>query len=170
MRAIDCVVRLAEGAGATLVAVSFVSAPSNGARLEHIQQSKDFLEAVQYKMDRLQVPVERYEVFTTDVLQSMTTLTHERRCEGIVLVTGGEHSHLLRDEEVKHLLIKPPAALVLMRLSPPTGLTASPRLVDSFLSWWRGLWGWQDATQVQGEEAASVEESLWIRTEHRHLV
>jgi hypothetical protein len=79
--AIECVVRLAESAGATLVAVSLISNPSKGARLEHIQQSKDFLEVVQHKTARYQVPVERYEVFTTDVLQSLTTLVHERRVE-----------------------------------------------------------------------------------------
>ena len=67
MRAIDYLVSLAENNGATLIPVSLVSVPkdsrSGGARLEHIQQSKDFLEAVKYKSARLQVPVERYEVF-----------------------------------------------------------------------------------------------------------
>src|SRR5258706_12417708 len=150
MRAIACVLCLAESAGATLVAVSLISAPPKGARLEHIQQSKDFLEATQHQAARFQVPVERYEVFTVDALQSLTTLVHEKRCEGIVLVTGGEHSRLLRDEEVKHLLIKSPAALVLVRLSPPAaGLTSSPHPAARVLSWWRGLWGRQDATQVR---------------------
>jgi len=46
MRAIDYAVSLAGSAGATLVPVSLISAPAKGARLEHIQQSKDFLEAV----------------------------------------------------------------------------------------------------------------------------
>ncbi|MGH2494686.1 MAG: hypothetical protein ACRDIV_08265 [Ktedonobacteraceae bacterium] len=169
MRAIDYAVRLAESAGATLVPVSLVSAPPKGARLEHIQQSKDFLEAVQNKAERFQVPTERYEAFTADVLQSIATLVHDTCCNGIILVTGGEYTHLLRDEEVKRLLIKPPTALVLMRLSPPAGLTSSPHLAARFLSWWRGLWGRQDAIQVQDEEASSLEEPLWIRTEQRHL-
>src|SRR5258708_39195830 len=117
MRAIEYAVRLAESAGATLVPVSLISAPPKGARLEHIQQSKDFLEAVQHKAERFQVPVERYEVFTADVIQSLTTLVHERRCEGSVLVTGGEHNRLLGGGEGRHLLIQPPAppgALVLL--------------------------------------------------------
>jgi hypothetical protein len=142
MRAIECVVRLAESAGATLVAVSLISNPLEGARLEHIQQSKDFLEAVQQKTARYQVPVERYEVFTMDVLQSLTTLVHERRCEGIVLVTGGEHGCFLQEEDVKHLLTKAPTALVLMRLPQHTGFSVSQRYVARFLSWWRGFWGW----------------------------
>jgi hypothetical protein len=49
MRAIDYLVSLAENNGATLIPVSLISVPnhsrSGGARLEHIQQSKDFLEA-----------------------------------------------------------------------------------------------------------------------------
>ena len=167
--AIECVVRMAESAGARLVAVSLISNPTKGARLEHIQQSKDFLEAVQQKTARYQVPVERYEVFTRDVLQSLTTLVYERRCEGIVLVAGGERGCFLWDEEVKHLLTKAPAALVLVRLSPPTSLSASQRLVARCLSWWRGLWGWQDASEAQDGETTSLEEPLWIRTERRHV-
>src|SRR5258708_26769003 len=119
--AIEYAVRLAESAGATLVPVSLISAPPKGARLEHIQQSKDFLEAVQHKAERFQVPVERYEVFTADVIQSLTTLVHERRCEGSVLVTGGEDSRFMRDREVKHLLIKPPSPPRVIRLSAPHG-------------------------------------------------
>jgi hypothetical protein len=164
MRAIEYAVRLAESAGATLVLVSLISAPPKGARLEHIQQSKDFLEAVQHKAERFQVPVERYEVFTADVIQSLTTLVHERRCEGIVLVTGGEHSRFLRDEEVKHLLIKPPAALVLIRLSAPIGLAPAPSLRARFFSWWRGRLRQRDGS-FQPQGAPEVEEPLWIRTE-----
>ena len=164
MRAIEYAVRLAESAGATLVPVSLISAPPKGARLEHIQQSKDFLEAVQHKAERFQVPVERYEVFTADVIQSLTTLVHERRCEGIVLVTGGEHSRLLRDEEVKHLLIKPPAALVLIRLSAPIGLAPAPSLRARFFSWWRERLRQRDGS-FQPQGAPEVEEPLWIRME-----
>ena len=165
--AIEYAVRLAESAGATLVPVSLISAPPKGARLEHIQQSKDFLEAVQHKAERFQVPVERYEVLTADVIQSLTTLVHERRCEGIVLVTGGEHSRLLRDEEVKHLLIKPPAALVLIRLSAPIGLAPAPGLQARIFSWWRGRLRQRDCS-FQPQGVPDVEEPLWIRTEeHR---
>jgi CheY-like chemotaxis protein len=166
MRAIECVVHMAESAGATLVAVSLISAPPKGARLEHIQQSQDFLEAVRHKAERFEVPLERYEAFTADVQQSLTTLVYERRCDGIVLVTGGEHSRLLRVEEVKHLLIQPPAALVLMRLSAPEGMTPALSLSARFFAWWRGLLGRQDAAgQAREKEAPTVEEPLWIRTE-----
>lgn len=168
MHAIDYAVRLAESAGATLVPVSLISAPPSGARLEPIEQSKDFLEAVKYKAARFQVPVERYEVFTTDVQQSLTTLVRERHCDRIVLVTSSEHSCLLQDEEVKPLLINPPAVLVLIRLTAPRGMAAAPSLPARFFSWWRGLWGQRDGI-VPAQDAPVVEEPLWIRTEQHHL-
>src|SRR3974390_2535899 len=103
MRAIDYLVSLAENNGATLVPVSLISVPnysrSGGARLEHIQQAKDFLEAVKYKSARLQVPVERYEVFTSDVIRSITTLVHDLHCDGIVMVAVENKEVLLRANE-----------------------------------------------------------------------
>ncbi len=110
MAAIDSVVHLAQSGGISLVAVSLVSVPDRpggrGARLEHIQQSKDFLEAVQFKAARLEVPVERYEVFTGDVLQSIALLVQDLRCDGIVLVSQRAGDVLLRPREFKRLLLE----------------------------------------------------------------
>ena len=171
MCAIDYTVRLAESAGATLVPVSFVSAPpEGGARLEHIQQSKDFLEAVQNKADVYRVPLERYEVFTADVLQSMRTLVHEMRCDGIILVTSGERTCLMQTEEMKRLLIKPPAALVVIRLPEHTGMRfpLAARARTGFFSWLRRREEQQEAA-LQAQSAPLLEEPLWIRTEQHHI-
>src|SRR5205807_6572968 len=89
---------------------------SGGARLEHIQQSKDFLEAVKYKAARFQVPVERYEVFTSDAIQSITMLIHDLHCDGIVMVAIEQKEVFLLNHELKQLLMEPPASLVLIRL------------------------------------------------------
>ncbi|BCL83696.1 hypothetical protein ccbrp13_61610 [Ktedonobacteria bacterium brp13] len=108
------------------------------------------MEDLRHHAERFQVPVERYE--------------------GIVLVIGEEHSLLLRNEEVKRLLIKPPAALVLMRLSTPEGMTSAASLSVRFFAWWHGLCGWWGATgQLWEKKVPIVEEPLWIRTE-RHQV
>ncbi|HEU0003361.1 MAG TPA: hypothetical protein VFQ36_20815 [Ktedonobacteraceae bacterium] len=133
MLAIDYVVRLAGSTGAMLIPVSLVCAPPEGARLEHIQQSKDFLEAVQHKAARYGVAVERFEVFTPNVLQSIRTLVYEMCCDGIVLLTSGEQTRLMQDEEIKQLLVEPPTALVLIRLP---GYSISPPDSRWLLSRW----------------------------------
>ncbi len=140
MRAIDAAISLAQSAGATLVPVSLVSASPGGARLEHIQQSKDFLKVVQNKAERHQVPLELYEVFTADVLPSLAILVYDTRCDGIVLVTDGNHTRLMQDEEMKHLLIASPAALIMIRLPAHSGFTPPVHPGTRFLSWLRSLW------------------------------
>ena len=144
MQAIDYLVSLAENNGATLIPVSLVSVPddsrSRGARLEHIQQSKDFLEAVKYKSARLQVPVERYEVFTSDVIQSITTLVHDLHCDGIVMVAVEHKEVLLRAHELKQLLVEPPVSLVLIRLAAHSQEARAFYLGAALLSWLHRVW------------------------------
>ena len=143
MQAIDYLVSLAENNGATLIPVSLVSLPddarSRGARLEHIQQSKDFLEAVKYKAARLQVPIERYEVFTGDVIQSITKLVQDLHCDGIVMVAIEKKEVLLRTQELKYLLTELPASLVLIRLPAHPQEARALQLGASFLSRLRRL-------------------------------
>jgi hypothetical protein len=106
MDAIEAVVLLAASHQATLVSLSLISVPQvrgKGARLEHIQQSKDFLEAVQHKALRHQVPLERFEVFTGNVVQSMLVLVDQLRCDGILLVLHGQSGSLLSAEAIGQL-------------------------------------------------------------------
>src|SRR5690348_14381274 len=149
MQAIDNVVSLAKSTGATLVAVSLISASSKagsrGPSLEHIQQSKDFLEAVRWKAARYEVQEERYEVFTADVMQSIASLAHEMRCDAIVLVTSSKREALLQAHEVKSLLTRPPASLVLIRLVANHGQTPTPHLVARLLLLLRRIWGQHSA-------------------------
>src|SRR5947199_264086 len=79
-------VLLAKGRNATLVPLALVSVPDTRrpgeARLEHIQQAKDFLEAVQYKAAKHDVSIERFEVFTSDAVQSADVLVQQLGCDG----------------------------------------------------------------------------------------
>jgi nucleotide-binding universal stress UspA family protein len=144
MQAIDYLVSLAENNGATLIPVSLVSVPddsrSRGARLEYIQQSKDFLEAVKYKAARFQVPLERYEVFTSDVIQSITMLVHDLHCDAIVMVAIEHKEVLLRAHELKQLLVEPPASLVLIRLPAHPQEARAFYLGAGLLSWLHRVW------------------------------
>lgn len=136
---IEAALCLAEGGGATLVAVSFVSTPgerrSQAVRLELIQQSKDFLEACHYKALRLSLSIECYEVYTCDVLESIATQCHDLACEGLVLASRGRETLLLRTSEMQQLLLKPPCALVFLRF--PQRITPSSR---SGLRMWLFSW------------------------------
>ena len=166
MRALGYLVSLAENNRATLIPVSLVSIPegsrSGGARLEHIQQSKDFLEAVKYKAARLQVSVERYEVFTSDVMQSITTLVHELHCDGIVMVAIEKKEVLLRAHELKQLLVEPPASLVLIRLPTRTQKVGALYQGARFLSWLRRHWRFRVSVNPK-EKTREVESVSQIR-------
>jgi hypothetical protein len=168
MRAIDNVASLAKSTGSTLVAVSLISAPSKarpgGARLEHIQQSKDFLESVKWKATRYEVQVERHEVFTPDVMQSIATLSREMRCVAIVLVSSSEREALLQAHEVKCLLTRPPASLVLIRLPANRGQTPTRHVLARFFAFLRRIWWQQDASQSV-PDALAMEEPLGIKME-----
>ena len=96
MCAIEQALLLAKGRQATLVPLALIHVPeerrAKGARLEHVQQSKDFLEAVKHKAARYAVPIERFEVITSDVVQSINTIAGDRECEGILLFAIGRAS------------------------------------------------------------------------------
>ena len=118
--AIDSALRLAKGRNAILVPLALIHAPqagrSKGARLEHIQQSKDFLEAVKHKATRYGVPIERLEVFTNDVAESIRVIASEMECEGILLFVGGKNGILLSPREIKHLMEHFTCKLYVLRL------------------------------------------------------
>jgi hypothetical protein len=165
MCAVDYMVRLAESHGVTLVPVSLVSVShephSQGARLEHIQQSKDFLEAVKFKAARQQVLVERYEVFTSDVIQSITALVRDLYCDSILLAIIETKESLLHAHELKRLLMYPPAPLVIIRLPAHQQRIGAPHLGDRFLSLLRRFWMRHDSVSPE-QIAPGVEESSTV--------
>jgi glycerol-3-phosphate O-acyltransferase len=171
MRTIEYVVHLAASSGATLVAASLISVPdkppNKGARLEDIQQSKDFLEAVQWKAARYQTQTERYEIFTADVFQSIALLVHDLHCDSIVLATDEEKAFLMGAHEIAHLLVQPPASLVLIRF-PAKKAHTTPQGAG-FDSWMRRLQRWKQRNNArQASDGAEAEEPLWVRTEEYH--
>ena len=105
MDVLEHAVLLAKSRRATLVPLALVSIPrSGGVRLEHVQQSKDFLEAVQHISARYDVPVERFEVFTGDVVESINLVADEMQCEAILVFVCDGDGILLQTSEIKHLM------------------------------------------------------------------
>lgn len=137
MDTIEAAVLLAASHHATLVPLSLILAPQTrrkGVRLEHVQQSKDFLEAVQHKALRHDVPLERFEVFTSDVLQSIAVLVHQLSCDGVVLVLRGRNGSLLHAEVIEQLLAMRACPLYLLYLSSGESTWVS-RLRERFSRW-----------------------------------
>ena len=172
MQALDSVIGLAESSEAMLVALSLVTVPHTprtpSPRLEHIQQSIDFLEAVKWKAARLRVPVERYEVITPDVIASIATLVHDLNCDSMILVSSGKCDVLLRAHELKRLLTEPPASVVLLRLpTPPERLPLFARFPAWLRRFLEQLPGQQGEVRPVQEEPAA-EHLLAIRTPEPH--
>jgi hypothetical protein len=140
MDTIEAAVLLAASHRATLVPLTLIlalQARGKGARLEHIQQSKDFLEAVQQKASRHHVPLERFEVFTGDVVKSLLMLADQLGCDGILLALRGRNGSLLATGTIEQLMAMPSCPLYLMYL-PSRELSWIGRLRERFSHWLPG--------------------------------
>lgn len=140
MCALEQAIRFAKACDATLVPLALIRIPQErqrkGVRLEHIQQSKDFLEAVKHKATKFGVPVERFEIFTSDVVQSINAFTEEIECEGILLFIGGESGILLEISEIKRLMEMGSCKLYVLHMPANTGkkhLEQLHKLVSNWL-------------------------------------
>jgi hypothetical protein len=147
MDTIEAAVLLAASHQATLISLSLISVPQvkgKGARLEHIQQSKDFLEAVGYIAVRHHVPLERFEVFTGDTLQSVLVLVDQLGCDGILLALRGRNGSLLSAETIGRLREMRSCPLYLMQFPsrrPFAALRVTSwvsRLRERFSRRWQG--------------------------------
>src|SRR5215469_10368057 len=141
MCAIAQALLLAKGRQATLVPLALIHVPeerrAKGARLEHVQQSKDFLEAVKHKAARYDVPIERFEVFTSDVVQSINTIASDLECEGVLLFVGRKDGILLQASEIKRLMETTGCRLYILRLQTGDSKGVAQKLLKGFLSWSR---------------------------------
>jgi hypothetical protein len=108
--ALEYAVQLAKSRNAALVPLSLIQvAKECGAkdvRLEDIQQSKDFLEAVKHKAARYGVRVEQIELYTSDVVESVNALAQDADCEGILLFVREGEDVLLDVNQIKHIVAK----------------------------------------------------------------
>lgn len=142
MRAIEQAILLAKGHEATLIPLALIYVPerrhAKGARLEHVQQSKDFLEATKYKAARYAVPVERFEVFTSDVVRSINLVASEMECEGILLFVGRKGGILLDTSEIKGLVELPICKLYVLHMQTNDRASITQMLRRRFSDWLNG--------------------------------
>ena len=97
---------------------SYASDKRKGVPLEHIQQSKGFLEAVQRKVFRHHIPLERFEVFTGAKVQRLFVLVDQLGCDGILLVLRGRIGSVLDAEMMEQRMAMRCCPLSLISLYP----------------------------------------------------
>ncbi len=170
MQAIDAVVRLAEYDGATLVAVSLISPPDTigkkRVRLEQIQRSKDFLEAVKWKATRFGIPLEEHELYTADVVECIALQAQSLCCEALLLVSRGERVTLLRAPHLKRLCERPPVRLLVLRLIEPEKQKWRAHPWNSLLARLRRPLGLQQSA-AQEENLAAPQVPTWKLAEEQ---
>jgi hypothetical protein len=166
MGAIEQAILLAKGHEATLIPLALIHVPeerrAKRARLEHIQQSRDFLETIKHKAARYSVPVERLEVFTSDVVQSINLVASEMACEGILLFIGRKDGILLQVNEIKRLMETPTCKLYIMHLQTEERESVNQLLRQRFSQWLNGRRKKQEDL-LQGREALEEEVELSMR-------
>ena len=123
MDTIEAAVLLAASHHAAFVPLfdSYASGERKGVPLEHIQQSKGFLEAVQRKAFRHHIPLERFEVFTGARVQRLFVLVDQLGCDGILLVLRGRNGSVL-DAEMMEQRMAIEILPALAHLSPRAGI------------------------------------------------
>jgi len=141
MEVLEYAVLLAKSRNATLVSLSLIPVPKDrGARLEDVQQSKDFLEAVQQKAMRHGVCVERLEVFTSATIESINTVAQTMQIGGILLFVRDGEGVLLSTYLIKRLMEREAYKLYITRLQ---SVGSKRELFKRFSGWLAGLWNSQ---------------------------
>ena len=160
IEAIEQAIRLARGHNATLVPLSLIPMSEKsyrkGARLDLVQQSKDFLEAVKHKARAYAVPLESVEVYTHHPVQSIHALVAEMRCDGIALFLGYNSALLLPQEVIGRLVEETTCKLYIMRLPIRERITLAQKVRMRLARWQLGKPVSQD-THVQTQEVLTSE-------------
>jgi hypothetical protein len=159
--AIEQAILLAKSHEATLVPLALMHVPEErrkkGVRLEYVQQSMDFLETVKQKADWYAVPVEKQEVFTSDVVQSINLVASEMECEGILLFVSRKVGILLQANEIKRLMEVPACKLYITRL-PTNERESFVRALRQRFSHW--LYGRNESHGDLTQEQQYLEEEV----------
>jgi len=118
--AIEQAILLAKSHHATLIPLVLIHVPEGcrktGVRLEYMQQSMDFLETVKHKAYWHSVQIERLEVFTSDIVQSINLVASEMECEGVLLLINQKGGVLLQVDQIKSIIEMPPCKIYIIHL------------------------------------------------------
>lgn len=163
MDVLHTLVLLASNQHATLVPLSLITLPSSPdeyVRPEFLHQSNDFFEAVRYKAVRYHLPLETYEIFTHEVMISLSESVRQLHCDGMLLASRGKRGCFLPLEVIEGLLATKPC---------PLFLTQFPPRAPEF---WRTklhtlLYSWRAKEQSLSEYPAATPSSHSVREEEK---
>ena len=113
-KAIDHVIYFAKTSHATLVALALVpTSPAQGdaARLERIEQARDFLETISTKAAVAQVNVELRECYSSDLAECIVSSLQEAACEGLVMLSDDHKTYFLSEDEAQAIQQDSPCPL-----------------------------------------------------------
>lgn len=106
--ALEYAVLMAQSRNAILVPLSIIRAScqhgTKGPRLEHIQQSQDFLATVAYKALKHGVEVEQHEAYVADPVECIRESIQTLKCDGVLLLIENGAGVLLQTSELKHVV------------------------------------------------------------------
>ena len=134
----------------------------SGGRLEYLQQSNDFLETVKQKADWYSVQIERLEVITSDVVQSINLVAIEMECEGILLFINHKGGILLQLHEIKRLMEMPACKLYVSHLPSHERVNFAHELRRHFSHWLNGR-GKRPGEPMQEKEYLEEEVELLVK-------
>lgn len=157
MDALETLVLFASNQHATLIPLSLISLPSTkrtGVRLELIQQSKDFLEAVSQEAARQQVPLEPGEVSTHNATHSILLSVEQLHADAILLVIRGTHGSLLDMEVIEQLIERRPCVLLVVSLPPKKRDRWTARVRRRCAR----VWPWSSGTGAREEKRERAEQ------------
>ncbi|GER91573.1 hypothetical protein KDW_57350 [Dictyobacter vulcani] len=123
--AIDFALSMAQQEQAILVVISWLHTSPDATtteqpRLGFIEQSQDFLALVEHKARRLQVPIERIELYSANVVKSMMAMAGEMDCDALLLFQRNHKAVLLDELELKQLLVMSRVPLLFVQMTART--------------------------------------------------
>ena len=120
--ALEYAVLMAQSRNAVLVPLSIIQVSNEcgakGARLEYIQQSQDFLAAVEYSALKHGVEVELKEVYASDAVACIRECFQSLHCDGVLLLVANGKGVLLQTIEVKHVIASITSQVHLIHIQP----------------------------------------------------
>lgn len=110
----------AQEAHADLLLVALLPPAREGRRQhvrpESIAQAYDFFELMKHKAERYGVRVTCTHLHTQNIAQSISLLSQEMLCTGVLLFVREGRGVLLETEEIKHLLTRQNISIYIIRL------------------------------------------------------